>query len=122
MKAVILLAGIVAVVAAQQDITITRSEFENLGESFNWASELSDGNKHEQSGQLKQIGEEKGISITGSYSYTSPEGQLITVSYIADENGFQPTGDHIPKANQGAAPAARPAAVRSLRPNAPRRG
>lgn len=32
----------------------------------------------------------------GSYSYTSPEGQLITVHYTADEFGFRPTGDHLP--------------------------
>lgn len=32
----------------------------------------------------------------GSYSYTSPEGQVITVNYIADEKGFHPTGDHLP--------------------------
>ncbi|VEN34442.1 unnamed protein product [Callosobruchus maculatus] len=32
----------------------------------------------------------------GSYSYTSPEGQIITVNYVADEKGFHPTGDHLP--------------------------
>ncbi|XP_075162344.1 larval cuticle protein LCP-17-like [Haematobia irritans] len=32
----------------------------------------------------------------GSYSYTSPEGQPIALSYTADENGYQPQGDHLP--------------------------
>jgi hypothetical protein len=33
----------------------------------------------------------------GSYSYTSPEGQQISLSYKADANGFVPQGDHLPK-------------------------
>lgn len=32
----------------------------------------------------------------GSYSYTSPEGQLISVNYVADETGFHVSGDHLP--------------------------
>lgn len=32
----------------------------------------------------------------GQFAYTSPEGQRIQLTYIADENGFQPTGDHLP--------------------------
>ncbi|KAH8400964.1 hypothetical protein KR009_002187, partial [Drosophila setifemur] len=31
----------------------------------------------------------------GSYSYMSPEGP-ISITYIADENGFQPVGAHLP--------------------------
>lgn len=32
----------------------------------------------------------------GSYSYTAPNGQVITVTYTADENGFHPQGAHLP--------------------------
>lgn len=32
----------------------------------------------------------------GSYSYTAPDGSVITLSYTADEMGFRASGDHIP--------------------------
>lgn len=38
-----------------------------------------------------------GKSAQGTYGYTAPDGQVIQLSYIADENGFQPTGAHIPQ-------------------------
>lgn len=37
-----------------------------------------------------------GSHASGSYSYTSPEGQLIQVNYVADENGYRPQGAHLP--------------------------
>lgn len=33
---------------------------------------------------------------TGSYSYIAPDGTVISVQYVADENGFQAFGDHLP--------------------------
>ncbi|XP_023025225.2 uncharacterized protein [Leptinotarsa decemlineata] len=33
----------------------------------------------------------------GGYSYTSPEGERVVVEYTADEEGFKPTGSHIPQ-------------------------
>ena len=49
----------------------------------------------------KQIGEkpeERGTVSRGSYSYTDPEGRVLTVTWVADENGFQASGAHLPVA------------------------
>ncbi|CAG9560433.1 unnamed protein product [Danaus chrysippus] len=35
--------------------------------------------------------------IQGAFSWTSPEGKVISISYTADENGYQPSGDAIPQ-------------------------
>ncbi|KAL5287389.1 hypothetical protein ACFFRR_008350 [Megaselia abdita] len=41
--------------------------------------------------------EEQVLVQQGSYVYTNSEGQPINVTYVADENGFQPVGESIPK-------------------------
>ncbi|XP_045492977.1 larval cuticle protein LCP-22-like [Colias croceus] len=33
----------------------------------------------------------------GSFSWTSPEGEVISITYVADENGYQPSGNAIPQ-------------------------
>ncbi|XP_044750882.1 endocuticle structural glycoprotein SgAbd-2-like [Coccinella septempunctata] len=58
----------------------------------------------EEEGYLKNLGpdpDNEGQNLNaqvqqGSYSYTSPDGQNITVHYYADETGFHPSGDHLP--------------------------
>ncbi|TMW53152.1 hypothetical protein DOY81_001770 [Sarcophaga bullata] len=37
-----------------------------------------------------------GYYASGSSAYYAPDGQLITLTYTADENGFHPSGDHLP--------------------------
>ncbi|KAM3962334.1 endocuticle structural glycoprotein SgAbd-5-like [Aphomia sociella] len=87
---------IVAVGAAApqnpQDVQIVRYDIDNSGlGAYNYAWELSDGSKHEEQGQLKNQGtEDESIAVQGQYSWVGPDGVLYTVSYIADENGFQP--------------------------------
>ena len=59
--------------------------------------ETANGIAAQEQGGLKQQGSaEPSIAAQGSFSYTSPEGQPISVSYVADENGFQPQGAHLP--------------------------
>jgi len=111
MKLIILLAVFGMAVSAPQlqqqqrsvyaDIYSLRSESDNQEDgTFRWAYENSDGSKAQQDGYVKNPQEqdpEKRIqAIQGSYSYTSPEGIPITVTYVADENGFQASGDHLP--------------------------
>ena len=49
----------------------------------------------EESGEQKQIGDEAGTVSKGSFSYPD-EGAVISLKWVADENGFQATGDHLP--------------------------
>jgi Insect cuticle protein len=66
---------------------------------YSFASE--DGIQVEANGFQKRVGpkpEDVGAVSRGSYSYTSPEGFLISVNWVADENGFQAKGDHLPVA------------------------
>lgn len=54
---------------------------------YNYAS--ADGSRQEARGFLKNRGVKdlEAQVVQGSYSYTSPDGTPITVTYIADENG-----------------------------------
>ncbi|XP_055701784.1 pupal cuticle protein 36a-like [Phlebotomus papatasi] len=90
-------------------IAIISYENENNGDgSYRYSYETANGIKVEEEGEIKNKGSENEIlSVRGSYSYTAPDGTPITVTYIADENGFQPQGDHLPTpppAPQGSAP------------------
>lgn len=36
-----------------------------------------------------------GVSANGGYRWQSPEGSPFEITYVANEDGFQPQGDHI---------------------------
>lgn len=68
-----------------------------LCESFVCRYETSDGVSRKESAVVNNLGSEnEELAVTGEISWTAPDGQVITLKYIADKNGFQPIGDHIP--------------------------
>ncbi|XP_011565051.2 flexible cuticle protein 12 [Plutella xylostella] len=83
-----------------KDATILRQNLDNIGvDGYNYAVETSDGKRQEEQGQLVNPGtENEALVVRGSYSYTGPDGVVYTVTYVADQNGFQPQGAHIPQA------------------------
>lgn len=60
--------------------------------------ETGNGIQAQEEGQLKNAGNEEteALEVQGSYQYTADDGTPIAVSYIANENGFQPQGEHLP--------------------------
>ncbi|XP_050466263.1 larval cuticle protein 65Ag1-like [Cataglyphis hispanica] len=57
-----------------------------------------DGIQAEEDGHLNHINtEQEALEARGSYTYTDAEGNTFHVLYVANENGFQPEGAHLPK-------------------------
>ncbi|XP_052132182.1 endocuticle structural glycoprotein SgAbd-2-like [Frankliniella occidentalis] len=61
--------------------------------SFTYTYETSNGIRADARGQ--QVGPES-LSVQGQFSYTADDGTPIQLQYLADENGFQPQGAHLP--------------------------
>ncbi|XP_064542609.1 larval cuticle protein 65Ag1-like [Drosophila montana] len=88
-----------ALAAPVDDVKILRQDSDVQPESYKYGLETSDGTKKDEQGQLKNIGtEQEAISVQGSFSFVADDGQTYVVNYIADENGFQPSGAHLPVA------------------------
>nr|CAD7461588.1 unnamed protein product [Timema tahoe] len=70
----------------------------NFDGSYKWSYETANEIRAEETGFVKNLGvaDQETQVAQGSYSYTDPEGNKIALTYIADENGFQPVGSHIP--------------------------
>lgn len=66
--------------------------------SFSWSYETANHISAQAQGELREIGQEHpALSVQGSYKYIDPaDGQEYSVTYTADENGFQPHGAHLP--------------------------
>merc|ERR1711872_220602 len=104
MKSMILLSVFLAVAAAapqETKVILIKSQTQNRDtekQEYSFSYETENGISVSESGVQKQIGdkpEEAGTVSQGKYSY--PEDSVTyTVTWVADENGFQAKGDHLP--------------------------
>ncbi|KAF7269287.1 endocuticle structural glycoprotein ABD-5-like [Rhynchophorus ferrugineus] len=63
---------------------------------YKYAVQTSDGFNNAVIGEIKNPGtDQESLAVEGQYSYQGPDGKMYTVHYTADENGFQPSGEHL---------------------------
>ncbi|XP_063361333.1 endocuticle structural glycoprotein ABD-4-like [Cydia amplana] len=77
---------------------IRQEQVINPDGSYKWSYETGNGIAAEEQGYVKNLGvpDQEAQTAQGQYQYTAPDGQVIQLTYIADENGFQPQGAHLP--------------------------
>ncbi|CAB3243587.1 unnamed protein product [Arctia plantaginis] len=77
---------------------IRQEQVLNPDGSYKWSYETGNGISAEEQGYVKNLGipEQEAQTAQGQYQYTAPDGQVIQLQYLADENGFQPQGAHLP--------------------------
>ncbi|XP_055846590.1 larval cuticle protein 65Ag1-like [Episyrphus balteatus] len=86
-----------ALAAPPQDAVVTRQDSEVGPQSYQYAVETSDGKSASEEGHIENLGaEDEAISVKGQFSYIGEDGVTYQVTYIADKNGFQPQGAHLP--------------------------
>ncbi|XP_018575897.1 endocuticle structural glycoprotein SgAbd-2-like [Anoplophora glabripennis] len=78
--------------------------------SYSWSYETENGIAAREQGHLKAP---ETMEAQGDFKYTAPDGTPIALQYVANENGFQPSGAHLPTA-----PPIPDAILRSLEYNA----
>lgn len=65
--------------------------FVRIVTNFFHSFETSDGTQRQEQGEYKNDTDQQGLSVKGSYKYVAPDGQHVSVTFIADKNGYQPT-------------------------------
>ncbi|XP_045494159.1 flexible cuticle protein 12-like [Colias croceus] len=95
-------AAAVALPAEDREATILKYNINNIGvDGYAYDLETSNGIQAQEQAVLKNQGaENEAIEVRGQFSYPGPDGVVYTVTYIANENGFQATGAHLPQPPQ----------------------
>ncbi|XP_014359948.1 cuticle protein CP14.6 [Papilio machaon] len=107
MRTFIALFALVAVVVAdgpvlrspEADAPIISQDADVFPDKYQYRYETGNGISASESGVLKNAGrEDEALEVEGQNRYQAPDGTVYTLTYIANENGYQPQGAHLPVA------------------------
>lgn len=92
---VILMLALACSYADERDkqATTLKREQDVQPEGYSYSYETSNGISANERGALQN----DAIAVQGNAQWTDPEGTPVQISYVADENGYQPTGSHVPQ-------------------------
>ncbi|XP_065163209.1 endocuticle structural glycoprotein SgAbd-2-like [Atheta coriaria] len=81
-----------------KQIPIVKQSFEQHHGAFQHSFEAGNGIHVHEHGYFKESADKKHETLVqqGTITYHDEHGNPITLTYIADENGFQPQGAHLP--------------------------
>ncbi|CAH2980723.1 unnamed protein product [Chilo suppressalis] len=84
--------------SSDRDAKILKQELDvGLEGQYQWAIETDNGISQHEHGALNNPQAENPAQVAqGEAQWTSPEGEVIKLQYVADENGYQPQGSHLP--------------------------
>ncbi|XP_024942045.1 endocuticle structural glycoprotein SgAbd-2-like [Cephus cinctus] len=102
-KIAFILAAFVAVALAEPPKAVPIVEYTNQRTDdgqYDLKYVSGDGTIVTSKGVLKPTadGKDNVLVYTGSYQYTAPDGAPVSLSYVADVDGFRVSGTHVPQA------------------------
>ncbi|XP_012343897.1 larval cuticle protein LCP-17-like isoform X1 [Apis florea] len=79
-------------------VIVKQSQDISADGSYSFSYETDNGIYHSESGTpvVTNARSAPVVVTQGEYQYYAPNGAPIKVKYVADQNGFQPEGEHIP--------------------------